>query len=145
MSVFADSSALVKLYSDESGHERVRSLTVIVVSDLARVEVPSAIWRKERLGELTPEEAALLTAAFEADYLGAGGMEPRFAPVATSAAILDAAAALCRLHDLRAFVAVQLASALAARVADPTCDTIAAFDSRLRRAAIAEGFSLVPA
>ena len=53
--VFADSSALVKLYADEPGHEQVRQPMHLVVAQLARVEVPSAIWRKQRLGELDPD------------------------------------------------------------------------------------------
>ena len=65
MTVFADSSALVELYADEPGHERVRELSTLVVLQLARVEVPCAIWRKRRLGELPPNAARLLTSAFE--------------------------------------------------------------------------------
>ncbi len=47
MSVFADSSALVKLYADESDHELVRRIDVLIVSQVARVEVPAALWRKQ--------------------------------------------------------------------------------------------------
>ena len=46
MIVFADSSAIAKLYADEQDHPLVRGLDGLVVSALARVEVPSAIWRK---------------------------------------------------------------------------------------------------
>ena len=53
MTVFADSSALVKLYADEPGHEPVRALSRLVVSQLARVEVPSAIWRSSVSGSWT--------------------------------------------------------------------------------------------
>ncbi len=42
LSTFVDSSALVKLYADEPGHREIRALAVLVVSALARVEVPSA-------------------------------------------------------------------------------------------------------
>ena len=81
MSVFADSSALVKLYADEVGHEAIRAIrTRLIVSQLARVEVPSAIWRKQRI----------------------------------------------------------------ARTAAAECNTVAAFDRDLRRAAASEAFSLVP-
>ena len=44
MIVFADSSALVKLYADEPDHKLVREQGSLVVSTLARVEVPAAIW-----------------------------------------------------------------------------------------------------
>ncbi len=145
MSVFADSSALVKLYADEPGHESVRTLSPLVVSQLARVEVPSAIWRKQRLAELDASAARLLTSAFEADWSGTEDESPRFSAVATTTAVLDGAARLCAVHGLRAYDAVQLACASAARDAIPECRTVAAFDRRLRDAAAAEGFSLVPA
>jgi hypothetical protein len=41
-------------------------------------------------------------------------------------------------------VAVQLASACAARAADGECATFAAYDARLREAAAAEGFAPFP-
>jgi predicted nucleic acid-binding protein len=53
LSTFADSSALVKLYADEVGHEQVRGLVSVAVAQLARVEVPAALWRKQRMGELS--------------------------------------------------------------------------------------------
>lgn len=144
MTVFADSSALVKLYADEPGHERVRELPTLVVSQLARVEVPSAIWRKQRLGELDAGAARLLTSAFEADWSGTEEELPRFSVVTATVAVLDGAARLCAVHGLRAYDAVQLACASAARDAIPECRTFAAFDRRLRDAAAAEGFSLEP-
>ncbi len=45
LSTFLDTSALVKLYVDEAGYRSIRLVQVIVVSALARVEVPSALWR----------------------------------------------------------------------------------------------------
>ncbi len=145
MSVFADSSALVKLYADEDGHDSIRGLEAVAVAQIARVEVPAALWRKQRLGELAAEDAQVLTAQFEADYFGAEQEPPRFAPVATASHVLDRAAQLCATHGLRAYDGVQLSSALAARAADHTCTTLAAFDTSLRRAAAAEGFDLIPA
>jgi len=144
LSTFADSSALVKLYSDEPGHEHVRELLSVAVAQLARVEVPAALWRKQRLGELSVDDARLLAADFEADYFGADSEPPRFAAVATTAGILDEAARLCAAHGLRAYDAVQLSSALAVRHADDSCTAFAAFDRSRRRAAAAEGFDLVP-
>lgn len=145
MTVFADSSALVKRYADEDAHELVRSIAEpLVVSSLARVEVPAALWRKQRLDEVGAEDAAVLIAAFEADLFGADTESPQFAAIALTARVLDEAALLCARHPLRAGDAVQLASAAAARAADPECATVAAFDLVLRRAAAAEGFALVP-
>ncbi|MBN9611461.1 MAG: VapC toxin family PIN domain ribonuclease [Actinobacteria bacterium 69-20] len=145
MSVFADSSALVKLYADEPGYREIRRLPGMLVSVLARVEVPAAMWRKSRTGELDSDAASVLVAEFEADYFGTHTTAPRFVAVTTAPAVLDTAARLSAVHGLRAYGAVQLASAVAARDADPGCDELAVFDAQLRTAAAIERFRLLPA
>ncbi len=137
-----DSSALVKLYADEPGHEEVRRLDEIVVSLMTGVEVPSAMWRKHRLGELDAQHVQILVAAFEADLIG---RDARFVVIELVAGLLDDAARMCGTHGLRACDAVQLATGVAARAADPACGTFACFDEELREAAAAEGFLLLPA
>jgi uncharacterized protein len=144
LTTFADSSALVKLYADEAGSEYIRGLVSVAVAQLARVEVPAALWRKQRMGELSAADARLLTADFEADCFGTDSEPPRFAAVAAAGRLLDEAARLCASHGLRAHDAVQLSSALAVRRADGNCTAFAAFDRSLRTAAAAEGFELVP-
>ncbi|PZS37142.1 MAG: VapC toxin family PIN domain ribonuclease [Pseudonocardiales bacterium] len=144
MIVCADSSALVKLYADEHDHQLIREQGSLVVSALARVEVPAAIWRKHRMGELDVADTAVLVAAFEADYHGSALDPPRFGVVATTATVLEIASRLVGVHGLRAYDAVQLASAKAAADAIPDCRTVAAFDGRLRTAAAKEGFTLLP-
>jgi uncharacterized protein len=144
LSTFADSSALVKLYADEVGHEQVRGIGSMAVAQLARVEVPAALWRKQRIGQLSANDARLLTADFEADYFGTDSEPPRFAAVAATGSVLDDAARLCASHGLRAYDAVQLSSALAVRRIDGGCTEFAAFDRSLRTAAATEGFELVP-
>lgn len=144
MTVFADSSALVKLYADEDDHKLVRNLDVLVVSCLARVEVPAALWRKHRIGELDAADARLLVTAFEIDYFGENGQAPRFAVIGMPGEILDRGARLVAVHGLRGFDAVQLSSAITTRAADPGCGTLACYDRVLRDAAAAEGFALVP-
>jgi predicted nucleic acid-binding protein len=142
---FADSSALVKLYADEEGCELIRPIGALAVSQIARVEVPAALWRKQRMGELSAGQVGLLAADFEADYFGTEDEQPRFAAVMTTGVIFDEAARLCATHGLRAYDAVQLASGLAARDADSSCTTFAAVDHPLRTAAAMEGFALLPA
>jgi uncharacterized protein len=144
LSTFADSSALVKLYADEAGNEDVRALASIAVAELARVEVPAALWRKQRKGELSASDARVLTADFEADFFGTDAEAPRFAAVPATGSLLDDAATLCASHGLRACDGVQLSTALAVRRADESCSAFAAFDRSLRTAAAAEGFDLVP-
>ena len=139
MTVFADSSALVKLYADEAGADVVRAESVLVVSAIARVEVPAALWRKQRTSRLSAQHAGVLAQAFEADWHDADGP---FVPVALGPLVLAEAAALVRTHGLRAYDGVQLACAVAARSADPSVDTVLCFDAELAEAAAREGFRL---
>lgn len=140
--VFADSSALVKLYADEPDSAAVQKLSYVVVSQLARVEVPAALWRKQRMGELSAIDAGLLVADFEADYFGDLNGPPRFLVAAVSGAILDAAARLVCVHGLRAYDGVQLASALAVVDAMPEGVDFLAYDGALIAAAAAEGLTV---
>ena len=145
MTVFADSSAIVKLYVAERQHEEIRAIPEpLVISVLARVEVPSAIWRKSRLSELSAENAAVLAAAFAADVIGVELDEPRFQLVAATSEVIDASIEAVSRHQLRAYDAVQLASALATRRALDGLSGFAAFDTALRAAAAAEGLRLLP-
>jgi hypothetical protein len=144
MSTFVDSSALVKLYADEVDSEVVRRLRPMIVSCLARVEVPAAIWRKHRTGDLTEAHARILCAEFEADYFGDDRGDARFVVVGVVPAVLDTAAELVADRKLRAYDGIQLASARAAREVDPSCGTFACTDRALRKAAVSEGFVVVP-
>lgn len=141
MSTFADASALVKLYVEEEHHAWVRAFDALVVAQISRVEVPGALWRKTRTGELDGPDAALLVQAFEADWFGAPSDPARFTVVAATDAVLDHAADLTGTHGLRAYDAVQLASGLALAAADLPSSTFVAFDRSLKRAAAAEGLA----
>ncbi len=128
----------------EPGSELVATLDSLTVSALARVEVPSALWRKARAEQLDPTAAERVLRAFVIDLMGRGDHAPRFGAVGLDQAILDRAAAAVADHRLRAYDAVQLATAIRARDADPECRTFACFDGDLRTAASASGFELVP-
>lgn len=142
MTTFADSSVIVKLYVPEAGHEQVRRLEQpLVISGLATVEVAGAMWRKQRLGELDPADAALLVRAFLGDCAEPGDASP-FVMVAVLPAILRHATRLVARHPLRAYDAVQLASALAVGHALGEPLTFAAADRALNTAAAAEGLFL---
>jgi predicted nucleic acid-binding protein len=110
------------------------------VSALARVEVAAAIWRKHRCGALDLDDSLILLRAFVVDYAGASDRPPRFIAVAVTEEILERAAELAGAHGLRAYDAVQLSSALAARAVDKRCAALAAFDRELLQAGISEGF-----
>jgi uncharacterized protein len=123
----------------------MRSLNApIVVSVLARVEAPAAIWRKQRCGELDRKDAIILARAFGADYAGTPDAPARFLAVRATDQILERASRLTRESGLRAYDAVQLASAIAARDLDGRCATLATFDKDLAVAAVCEGFGTLP-
>ena len=140
MTAFADSSALVKLYADESDAEVVRRRhPLLVVSVVARVEVPAALWRKSRTGLLAVDAAAVLVQAFEADWTD---RYRRMLPISLRPPLLVDAAHLSGTHGLRAYNAIQLACARAARAVDARVDAFLCFDDGLRDAAAREGFQL---
>jgi predicted nucleic acid-binding protein len=115
------------------------------VSGIALVEVPAALWRKERTGELDPGDAGLLSWDFAVDFAGTRQEEPRFSVVSVTDLLLEDAARLVAVRGLRAYDAVQLATAVTAREVDPDCRSFACFDRKLRTAAAAHNFALVPA
>jgi predicted nucleic acid-binding protein len=144
VTVFFDASALVKLYVWEPDTDAVPSVDVpAMISELTRVELPSAFWRKHRLGQLSAHVAARLSNEFAADYYGEGG-QLRFAVMRISDVTVSTAAGLVARADLRAGDAIQLASAVVARQVGREVTAFASFDARLRDAAAVEGFTLVP-
>lgn len=116
----------------------------MTVSALARVEVVAAFWRKARSGGAGPGDAVTLTRAFESDLRGGSDRSSRFATVRATTRVLDEAARLVPAHGLRAYDAVQLASAITARAVDPDVTEFACFDATVRLAASATGFTVIP-
>jgi hypothetical protein len=108
------------------------------------LERSPATGRRLNDGVLAAEDAALLTEAFETDLSGTATEAPRFATLPVGEPDLASAARLVAVHGLRAYDAIQLASARLARSVLDDCASFAAFDQRLRAAAAAEGFNLVP-
>ena len=141
---FADYSALVKTYVTEPGGSDVEAMHGLAVSALSRVEVVSALRRKQRSGELAVSQANAICSAVAADFDDPAGGVAGLTPVGVSENLLQDAAALLSRHALSAADAVQLSSAMLARDADPGIATFACFDVRLRQAAAIEGFRLVP-
>lgn len=118
----------------------------MLVSALARVEVAATLWRKHRTGEIGSGALETLLAEFEADLGGTEDELSRFTVMRVTTSVLEDAAQLVVRHPLRAYDAVQLATAAAARTADPRCSTFACFvDARLSAAASGEKFELLSA
>ncbi len=73
MIVFLDTSSLVKLYQQESGSEAIQNLvsaaevSAIYLSELAKLEFLSALWKKVRLKEITDEIAKAVFENFQND------------------------------------------------------------------------------
>ena len=143
MSVFVDTSALVKLYVAEVDSAVIRGIASVTISELTRAELPAALHRKRRAGELSGQQAEVLARTFEADYYGEDG-DPRFTVMRISDRTMITAAGLVARADLRAGDAIQLASALVARQVGREVTAFATFDARLHTAAAVEGFTLVP-
>lgn len=142
MTLFFDSSAIAKLYVPERQHAAVRDLAgPIIVAAVTRVEVASAFWRKHRMGEIDASDAATLSVAFEADLDDTSG---RFAVIGLGPLIVRRAVESVSRHALRAYDAVQLATAWVARDVVGAVDAFVVFDRALRQAALIEGFRLVP-
>lgn len=77
---------------------------------------------------------------FEADFVSG-----RFGVISITPTVLRRAAGLTSTHGLRAYDAVQLASALAARDVATGIDTFACFDRALVAAAVREDFAILGA
>lgn len=79
-----------------------------MVSLLARVEVPAAIFKRQREGSITIADAALAVADFVSDF------STQYQPIGVTIQLAEQAASLAERHGLRGYDAVQLSTALEA-------------------------------
>jgi uncharacterized protein len=109
---FADSSALVKRYVQETGTSWVRRLTrrspstVIYIAHITAVEVTSAVARRRKGRTLTVAKASSILHRFRQHLAG------RYTIIEITPALFNEAMRLANTHALRAYDAVQLAAAL---------------------------------
>ena len=74
MKIFLDTSSLIKLYHNEIGTDMLdkifedNEVGEIFLSDIAKVEFTSAIWKKVRTKDLTSDEATDIINSFCDDY-----------------------------------------------------------------------------
>jgi uncharacterized protein len=131
---FLDASALVKRYVQEEGSAVVRQLLGrgLAVSGLSSVEIPAAVWRRARDGDLEPGRAAEISRQLEADL-------PEMIVVEVRRNVLTLAAELVERRTLRAYDAVQLACALRLKKRAGLAITMVGADRLLLRTASAEG------
>jgi predicted nucleic acid-binding protein len=142
---FFDSSALVKAYIAETGTTWVRTILDdeqhrIYISQMAALEVVAALTRRFHVGDLTLQERD--QAAHDVrndcmDYLAIG----------VTHEFIETAIDFALRHNLRAYDAAQLASAVTVRnVLSQTPEyaglTLASADFELNRAAALEGLQV---
>lgn len=133
MTVYLDTSSLVKLYIDEPGSAEVVDLIgradLIATSTLAYPEMRAAFARRRRERTLTPKELARVREQFDADWAS-------FLVLSCDSQLAQRAGVLAELHALRGGDAVHLASF--ERLLSSTNDEHVHFsgaDDRLNRAA----------
>jgi len=140
---YLDSSALVKRYVPEPDSANVRAAIRrdphIASSIMSFAEVRAALAAASRAGRFaSSSDLARTVAQFRRDW-------SRCAAIAVDLTLVDAAGHLTERHGLRAYDAVQLASALVASRAGrrPRRIAFGTFDANLRAAAAAEGLPLL--
>jgi uncharacterized protein len=136
---YLESSALVKLYVQEPGSNRMLALAAengnqFMLVTLAAIELRSAVRRRERDGDVPSAAAAALLERFR-EHLAS-----KFVRQMVNEAVLEIAAHLIDRHPLRAMDALQLAGYLVIRMS--ARDQVLVFvcsDERLLKAAELEG------
>jgi uncharacterized protein len=134
LTLYLDSSSLVKLYVDESGCDVVRALRdaaiLVTTSDVAYPEIRAALARRRREGSLTSGEFGRARTDFEQDW-------SRLGTIPATTAICHEAGELAERYHLRGFDSLHLASfADMLRGLQGTDDVkFSSFDDRLNAAA----------
>ena len=114
-----DTSALVKRYHAEVGSDKVDEIfddpdNILIISELALVEVTSALQRKLNRGEITASAMENALAQFARDVLS------ELIVAELTSELVRRARRLVSEYDLRTLDALQLASALEFQVLRPT-------------------------
>lgn len=140
---FLDSSALVKRYVNETGSQWIRSLLAdpsehtILIAQITPVEVYSATMRRVREGALDLTVSSHLRLALMLH------LEHQYRVVLITPQVIWQAQGLLERHPLRAFDAVQLASAVTANErlvgGNLTPLVFVSADGQLIQAAVIEG------
>lgn len=136
MTLYLDTSALVKLYFEEAGSDEVRQkvqlASVVATSRLAYIETLAGIARKNREAELVRKDCTRVTAEFLDDWRS-------FFVIEVSEPLCKLAGDLVGRHPLRTLDAIHLASALLLRERVEERVEFCGFDQRLGEAAKLEG------
>lgn len=133
MTLYLDTSSLVKLYVEQMGSQDVRHMVaeaaVVTTSVVAYPEMRAALARLRRNGDLSPTQLAAAKGDFEAQW-------PAFLSLEVTAALGREAGEFAERYALRGFDALHLASfAEIARRAEITDTRFSSVDDRLNKAA----------
>ena len=133
MTLYLDTSSLVKLYVTEPGSDAVRKLidaaTVVATSSIAYTETRAALARRRRELALRPAAFASAKRAFEVEW-------PKYFTVEVTSALCRQAGEFAERYRLRAYDSVHLAAfAEVAREAGVRDTRFSSFDDALARAA----------
>jgi predicted nucleic acid-binding protein len=142
VTVYLDTSSLVKLYVAESGSDAVRQLLesadIVATAAIAYPESRAALARRRREGGLRPKAFAAVKRALDQDW-------PRYLAVDVTAALCRDAGELADRYSLRGYDSVHLAAYLqVARAAGKTRVRFSCFDERLTAAARSAARTLRP-
>ena len=141
--VYLDTSALLKLYVEEDGTERVARAVEeagdgrAVILDLAPLEARSAVRRRQREGDIADADADRVLRQIEDDAASFLLVQP------SSSAVIEEAARQIDRHPLRAYDALQLAGCLVVCDAMPGPLTFVCADARLCEVAAHEGLDVL--
>jgi len=140
VTVYLDTSALVKLYVTERGSAMVRgwvdNAQRVVTACITYAEARAALARGRRIGALTPADLHRATTELDTDWHG-------FESIDVHEVLALRAGRLAAQHGLRGYDAVHLAAALAVRPHEGDY-LFGSFDDRLNHAAAMEGIRLSP-
>ena len=141
MILYLDTSAYVRVYVREAGHDQMWSATQgaseIATHLVTYAEMRAALARMQRMGRLIAEEAASIKATFEQDW-------DKTLKISPTEAMMRRAGDLAERFGLRGYDSVHLAAAESLRVGQGA-DLLrfASFDERLNQSATELGLPLL--
>lgn len=141
MTVYLDTSALVKRYVSEPGSDEVVALTaaaeVAATSLVTRAEAAAALARAVRVGALAPDGGRRAQRRFSQEW-------PNLVRIPVTEALIFRAETLAWDHGLRGYDAIHLAAALTWRDSVGQDVVVATFDRQLWMAAPDTGLQRWP-
>jgi predicted nucleic acid-binding protein len=143
--LYLDTSALVKLYVQEQGTEKMLELAHpdagnrLVILSLSRIEFRAAVRRRAKLGDIDAQLADEMIGEFNGHISNVFQLQPVNEPV------MDAACSAIDQHYLRAYDAMQLGGYVALRknIGEEVAAVFVCADEKLLNAATDQGFPIL--